>query len=1444
MDRYDEILAEINVSTSELKIQSIQDVLKLSKQNSNTSIEFWNQVSDILWSHLQTGFKIFDDQLLCATCFYTVIPLTDKQDVYLTELLQMIDKELFIKKDTETKSAKTYNVVSMMYGMFQSTYLTQKIQNDVSKTAAVLKSMFELLLLMGYEYSQFTFISFKTVKLFKKVQGTDYQDYIFSKENQIKLLNFVNHNWENPVTGIRDLNRCIFQTLISIVDDEMYEMVVKEINGFYWNKAKYLMLSEVIELKRGNLFSLVHDNKWVDGLIYSLYKPGLVSAGADMYYALLKQINFEVDWCKLFQCQVIKVLNGTSTKAIENFKNFWCLITMKKFPTLPYTLLEELKEHRSEQNLFSQLCIMKQANKLGIIDKKFISPEDFGYIEQTVLKGIEHRNYNIRMLAFDIVCVSQRKIIPSQLEYDLILDFLYNNVNSDCTVLRLSMLNSLNNFLTQLHSIFLIVKAKDEDTEDLKGLLEFCKRLQSFVVNSINLNGNYQRKITSVKLCNTILSCFSEIPCKKRGQTRLANITLLDYIKEKECWLWSTEDFVVKLVSLLKDPADDVRENVINLLLNHYSEELKKPNIMQHVVNGALKSMKSKFFYEISCGQSMFKLLTNLVIKDKHSIAEYKSVEDIFYFAYNDLIAEHKAKTNIMKSIETGKQLHSLMNILLVVLETCVSNSYKIDIDKIMPEFVEVLESISNQFAWEEESSTSSDFSKMSDMVENMIDNSGLSIGDEADETKISGLHQIVLNSLWLNVKASCNLASILVQLNKDDATMCEKYLNIITHVLETSRHKGAIEAAGASLGKGIQFLTSLPEENKASEVPNTLLRCKLSDLISETNKMASITRRGAGLSIMVHRIVSSDMKKGKPLFHYFINTLLQICDTTKDTPKKTDENQIDLPKAIYIHFLTRIVTDSSLASDMMFYFARLAELAFSNLTSHHWQIRNAALQLYGALIPKQIGEKKASGSDEQTTATVACDELRTHSPKLWKYILEQLEDTYEPDIVQIHSNLVPILNLLANSAKRYSFSYDMIEQKHVTEELFDHLVLLLDSPIHTVRRLTAKCIFNIHDFTQISDNLWFLLYHVCVSENFLHGSLILLNLCHKYYYLHEAYKAHFEKFRELFKRKFLNEQHSYLCRKLFEDIFMKSFKLEDIERTVFEMNNNVSFPGVDLWAESRLKKCILYTSAWNEIPALLNIILKQSNYEKYCEFIFMKVKTQDCKAEEVLLKMVEVLLAFEKKYNSSIIWRIIFEISLKTNLSGHLDTAELLKVLQERESVYVIRYSIPLLARHITNIQNDDQLNLMKIIRKFCDYENSDVDMRCIAALANNEVANEFHNLPDLVKIVSIKCAIMLLQDEDEDVRHLGVAFYHRLSKQVAVVHPYVCLNNILNHSFLLSAFNGSQHFINDLAKELSEILHSNHSPDEYNPFANDSKNIYLEPDVLKQLIEKLNAI
>lgn len=67
--------------------------------------------------------------------------------------------------------------------------------------------------------------------------------------------------------------------------------------------------------------------------------------------------------------------------------------------------------------------------------------------------------------------------------------------------------------------------------------------------------------------------------------------------------------------------------------------------------------------------------------------------------------------------------------------------------------------------------------------------------------------------------------------------------------------------------GQAIQYLTSLPEHSELSKLPVSLLKEKLKDLITEASKMASVTRRGAGLSVMVHRIVSHDSKRGKVCF-------------------------------------------------------------------------------------------------------------------------------------------------------------------------------------------------------------------------------------------------------------------------------------------------------------------------------------------------------------------------------------------------------------------------------------------------------------------------------------------------------------------------------------------------------------------------------------------------
>jgi hypothetical protein len=82
-------------------------------------------------------------------------------------------------------------------------------------------------------------------------------------------------------------------------------------------------------------------------------------------------------------------------------------------------------------------------------------------------------------------------------------------------------------------------------------------------------------------------------------------------------------------------------------------------------------------------------------------------------------------------------------------------------------------------------------------------------------------------------------------------------------------RHKGAIESAGVALSAFVKTITSQNKEcNCASDNELHLmldqLLTKLLHSVVHGSSKASVTRRSAGLSILIHRIVASDMRTGK----------------------------------------------------------------------------------------------------------------------------------------------------------------------------------------------------------------------------------------------------------------------------------------------------------------------------------------------------------------------------------------------------------------------------------------------------------------------------------------------------------------------------------------------------------------------------------------------------
>lgn len=679
-----------------------------------------------------------------------MLTIIENRDLYLIQVIEIISEELDVQTVAVKESSCTKLALSVIYGLLQSLFLPYTNEHNTPLLKDLLLKAFDLMLLMSYKYTQYTFMVFRILTSFKKICQYPYKIYVFDDNNKNKLLNLVCHNWENPITGIRDFNKKIFEMILLEIDNLCD--VVKEINDFPWNKAKYLMLSEIITQENGSVISLLKKNpQWVHGVIDSLYKPGLVSAGADMYYAIIKKVTLKEEFSSIFLPKILLVLTTGPFKVKENFHNYWCLNTLKLHPCMMIDLLNSLITP-DNRNIYVALSIIKQSKKLGMLNINW-DVSNNNYMNM-LFYGTKHLDPFIRMLAFDSLCLISGTGLPTEKEYDLIFSFLIENINSDCTVLRIGIINSFRLFLQKLHTNFIYVVKQGHNISN-DQLFKFCDNIQTLIVNSMTIKGNYQRKITVLKICDTVLSSFCKIHGKKNVASNMK--TLMQTLKDVQMWHLNEENFVKTLLRFLEDPSDDIRDIIVQILIKYYSVDLIKLKIVDHIIRSAFTFIKSKFFYEINCGHSMFKLTANLMLKFKISVLEFENLEALFHFIFSEFISEYKAKSDIVSSIERGKQLHAFVTLLLTLLLVCMENNYPTESmleEKSLNILLEALRQISHQFTGEEIVEISSDFSELSNLVIRIIEESGGgSDKDNKDPTKISGMQQIVLNAMWFNVK-------------------------------------------------------------------------------------------------------------------------------------------------------------------------------------------------------------------------------------------------------------------------------------------------------------------------------------------------------------------------------------------------------------------------------------------------------------------------------------------------------------------------------------------------------------------------------------------------------------------------------------------------------------------------------------------------------------------
>lgn len=120
------------------------------------------------------------------------------------------------------------------------------------------------------------------------------------------------------------------------------------------------------------------------------------------------------------------------------------------------------------------------------------------------------------------------------------------------------------------------------------------------------------------------------------------------------------------------------------------------------------------------------------------------------------------------------------------------------------------------------------------------------------------------------------------------------------------------------------------------SELP----KMHLMYLLEDTGKSLHLTRRGAGLSIMFHRLVVSDNRKNWPTVHLAVQTLLCSLKNFSVADVKNVEAGEESPWAKRLHFLRTLVADKEIHAQLVPYMEDICLTCFKYMESDVWTVR------------------------------------------------------------------------------------------------------------------------------------------------------------------------------------------------------------------------------------------------------------------------------------------------------------------------------------------------------------------------------------------------------------------------------------------------------------------------------------------------------------------------
>nr|XP_033325425.1 uncharacterized protein LOC117219953 isoform X1 [Megalopta genalis] len=1022
--------------------------------------------------------------LIASQTFFALLSM-DPALVFLNRTLKNFlnstSNELcFLNDKYDTIDSELFKLISA-YGYLQVN-CNEIYTNDVCS----------LTFYMTYEhcikYTKHSYFAYKVLHLWlHRTMNTYFWD-MCELVIEKKLEAIIFSNWCNAISEISKQNTIsIFNMYLKIMEkkyDGYLEFIFAHcIDKISWqNEIKYDILAEICEV--WNNVGAMTSSEFLLSLSTSLTKYNLRSAGTKVYIAIVKKLS-EDEWKKAFGCTIHYLFHhwekteGANYNALQLLCKHWLEPIAKRYKNILTYLWDLAKDING---YFIQSYLQKLAKEMNI---DLVQEPKIEYY-------INHNKEIVRLNGFAINCFQLNNLYDKNRDqFFTVRNFLWNNANSTSVFMRDSIVKYFKIFYAN------VLKMSDNQPDCINDLYYITHWLHEFLLDCFEIGSCYQRKILGLNLYKAMLCFTNANALNKSNSIENASSTLLlqKHLKETNNWNFTNKLSLFNLLNLVLDSALDIKQLSTSIILDYFDKDLLTNSEKQVLYRVALLRCNSYKFYEIESGAALFTIIANwLPLDDLDRCTTYTN-----YSSYSDFLLNEAAnqliqmKEDVLKAIVQNKPFYGM---LAALLNIAFRNGP--EHNRLTLEFVErilsILKDATSFFlsilsSKSENREYSSSFAEMGLAIDAVIKNSEINSID-FDELSLTPAHQVLISCIWMSLKISCEIASeVGILMHSDETVKCST--NIIVTVLLRCRHKGVVEAAGAAIGRLTRCLCNQAKYYDLTKIQ--VLRILEDDAMHSLN----ITRRGAGLSIMFHRIVVSDNRRDRPLLHFAVQMLLQLLDNFSSASSGNVKSQHDSPWARRLHFLRALVADKEIQAQLIPYMERITLTCFRFLESELWTIRNASLQLFGAIVPRLVGQSYGETLDFTTGYPI--NHFVTHYPVLSNYVMEELQKFSSTFMnfsttLYLHSNIVHVLILLSKFTNSGCNLINYSSEKFVTKVKL-LLRKLFKNPIWYIRLLSAKAYAALTDFLSIKFEITELKQYVSLSKgaNLIHGNLLTI---------------------------------------------------------------------------------------------------------------------------------------------------------------------------------------------------------------------------------------------------------------------------------------------------------------------------------------------------------------